>query len=166
MGRVEMETLRTFASRRLSGLIAGLAAAACSFVVAGPAMAGQPSMSVFARHTLSGAAIPCVAQSDGVRVCTGMDDGGGATDLRLKSFDGSPLALYVALPPGAGRGPYPLVVQSGGWESPTTGPSDTQFAGPTGDQWARQGFAVLELQPRGFGVSCVTAQARETAPSA
>ncbi|HEV3129369.1 MAG TPA: CocE/NonD family hydrolase, partial [Solirubrobacteraceae bacterium] len=117
--------------------------------------------------TVSGNPIPCVAQADGVRVCQGMDGGGGAGDTRLKSFDGSPLALYVVLPPAPASGPdghYPLMVQSHGWGAPTTGPRDTQFFGPTGDDWAKQGYAVLELQARGFGDSCGTPQSRLADP--
>jgi hypothetical protein len=42
---------------------------------------------------------------DGVRSCHGADGGGGVADLRLKSFDGSPLEVYVILPPAPGSGP-------------------------------------------------------------
>ena len=132
--------------------------------------AGAPATidGVLGGATVSGKPIPCATQSDGVRVCTGMDGGGGAGDLRLASFDGTPLGLYVVLPPvpASGRdGGYPLMIQSNGWESPSTGPSDRQYGGPTGDAWARSGYAVLELQPRGFGDSCGTAPAREADPA-
>src|SRR5947208_4048241 len=83
--------------------------------------------SVFAGQTVSGNAIPCVAQSDGVRVCHGTyDNGPGGSDIRLKTFDGVPLAVYVELPPAPTTGTdgsYPLVVQSHGWGGPTSGPS-------------------------------------------
>ena len=87
----------------------------------------------------------------------------GATDLRLKSFDGSPLALYVILPPRTSghHGDYPLVVQNHGWGDPPTGPDDTQYGGPTADQWAREGYAVLQLAARGWGDSCGTAASRQ-----
>lgn len=127
-------------------------------------------LSVFAGHTMSGAAIPCTAQSDGVRVCHGTyNNGPGGSDIRLKTFDGVPLAVYVELPPAgssAGNGPYPLVVQSHGWDEPTTGPSDTQFYGPTADSWAKRGYAVLQLVARGWGDSCGSAESREANPSA
>ncbi|HEY4827917.1 MAG TPA: hypothetical protein VIH85_14180, partial [Solirubrobacteraceae bacterium] len=86
----------------------------------------SPIISVFAGQTVSGAAIPCTTQTDGTRVCYGTyDNGTGDTDLRLKSFDGTPLALYLTLPaaPASGAdGPYPLIIQSHGWGEPPTGP--------------------------------------------
>ncbi len=65
-----------------------------------PAEASAAVTSVFGGQTVSGAAIPCAAQSDGTQVCHGTyNNGTGGTDLRLKSFDGQPLALYLTLPP-------------------------------------------------------------------
>ena len=111
---------------------------------------------VFAGQTISGGAIPCTAQADGVRVCHGSDGGNSGPDLRLKSWDGTPLEVYVILPPaGAGTdGSYPLVVQNHGWGNSAGGPGNTEFFGPTGDQWAKDGLAVLQLTARGFGDSC------------
>lgn len=113
---------------------------------------------------MNGQPIPCVAQSDGVRICHGDESGLGQADLRLKSFDGSPLALYIILPPAraAGtNGDYPLLVQSHGWGDPPTGPDDTQYGGPTADQWASEGVAVLQLTARGWGDSCGSAASRQ-----
>lgn len=113
---------------------------------------------------MSGRPIPCVARPDGVRVCHGDLNGPGGADLRLKSFDGTPLALYVTLPPASasGRhGRYPLVVQSHGWGAPTSGPDDTQYAGPTAAQWASDGYAVVQLVARGWADSCGTAASRQ-----
>jgi hypothetical protein len=59
------------------------------------------TISVLAGHTMKGQPIPCAAQADGVRVCHGDESGVGGADLRLKSFDSSPLALNVILPPAA-----------------------------------------------------------------
>jgi len=130
---------------------------------------GSPIQSVFAGQTISGAGIPCTAQSDGTRVCYGTyDNGTGGTDLRLKSFDGTPLALYVTLPPvpaSGADGPYPLIIQSHGWDEPPTGPNDTQYYGPTADAWAKDGYAVLQLAARGFGDSCGDAQSRTADPT-
>jgi hypothetical protein len=123
-----------------------------------------PMISVLAGQTMNGPPIPCVAQADGVRVCHGDESGVGGADLRLKSFDGSPLALYVILPPlGVSRadGDYPLVVQNHGWGDPPSGPGDTQFGGPTADQWAGEGVAVLQLTARGWGDSCGSAASRQ-----
>jgi dienelactone hydrolase len=152
--------------------IATLAAAlAAALAVPGSAGASpSPIQSIFAGQTVSGAAIPCTPQSDGTRVCYGTyDNGTGDTDLRLKSFDGTPLALYVTLPPapagGGADGPYPLIIQSHGWDEPTTGPTDTQYYGPTADAWADQGYAVLQLVARGFGDSCGDAASRAADPT-
>jgi hypothetical protein len=118
-------------------------------VLAGSTMNGQPNL--------------CVAQSDGVRVCHGDESGVSTADLRLKSFDGAPLALYVTLPPERASGPqgdYPLVVQSQGWGDPPSGPDDMQYGGPTAIQWAMDGYATLQLTARGWGDSCGTAESR------
>jgi hypothetical protein len=144
---------------RAAGLALAVAGAAA---VTLPAGASAQITSVLAGQTVSGSAIPCTTQSDGVRVCQGDYSSSGGPDLRLKSFDGTPLALYVILPP-ASSGPdghYPLVVQSHGWGSKASGPSNTEYFGPTGDQWARDGYAVLELTARGFGDSCGSAASR------
>src|SRR5579859_6072462 len=132
-----------------------LAAIAVSAMAIGmPAQASADSPSIFAGNTMSGGPLPCTTQSDGVRVCHGYDNGLSGPDLRLKSFDGTPLEVYVILPPGSGSGPYPVIVQSHGWGSSAGGPNNTEFYGPTADQWARDGYAVLQLTARGFGDSC------------
>jgi dienelactone hydrolase len=119
-----------------------------------PATASAAITSVFSGQTVSATGISCPAQSDGVRVCHGTDAG---PDLRLKSFDTTPLEVYVVLPPAPGSGSdghYPLIVQSHGWGGAAGGPDDGQFFGPTAGQWAKQGYAVLQLTARGFGDSC------------
>jgi hypothetical protein len=144
----------------LAAVIAGFAA---------PATASAAITSVFAGDTVTGASIPCTTQADGTRVCYGTYDNGTAdTDLRLKSFDGTPLAVYVTLPPAPGAGgdgSYPLIAQSHGWDEPTTGPEDTQYYGPTADAWAKDGYAVLQLVARGFGDSCGDAASRVADPT-
>jgi predicted dienelactone hydrolase len=107
--------------------------------------------------------------SDGVRSCDGADGGGGAGDLRLKSFDGVPLEVYVILPPAPSTGTdgrYPLIIQSHGWGSSAGGPDSRQYFGPTADAWARRRFAVLQLTARGFADSCGSMAARLAAPAA
>ena len=134
-----------------------------------PTSASAAIPTVLGGHTISGSAIPCTAQPDQVRVCHGTDGGLGGTDLRLKSFDGSPLEVWVMLPPAPTTGPdgpYPLVVQSHGWDGPSSGPNDSQFFGPTADGWAKQGYAVLQLVARGWGDSCGTMQSRSVNPTA
>ena len=154
--------------KRCRGAFA-LAIAVVAIGVLAPATASAAITSVLAGKTVSGAGIPCTAQADGTRVCFGTyNNGTGGTDLRLQSFDGTPLSLYLTLPPvpsSGSDGPYPLIVQSHGWGVPTTGPNDTQYYGPTADSWAEQGYAVLQLVARGFGDSCGSAQSRLADPT-
>jgi dienelactone hydrolase len=140
----------------------------CGAAAVAPAPAAAAISGVFAGHTVSGQPVSCTAQADGTRVCHGDFSSSGGADTRLKSFDGTPLAVYVTLPaaPASGTdGSYPLIIQSHGWGEPTTGPTDTQYYGPTADAWARNGYAVLQLVARGFGDSCGTAASRLADPS-
>ena len=136
------------------------AAAACPFPAgasASPSRAYSPVGRSPARPSRA------LAQPDGTRVCHGTYSSSGGSDLRLASFDGQPLAVYVTLPP-APDGPYPLIIQSHGWGVPPSGPGDTQYYGPTADAWAQQGYAVLQIVARGFGDSCGTPQSRAADP--
>ena len=64
---------------------------------------------VLAGQTMSGEPIPCTERADdtgvapeaaGVRVCQGdMNNGSDGADLRFRTFDGVPLAVWVTLPP-------------------------------------------------------------------
>jgi dienelactone hydrolase len=138
----------------------GLAVVGVAFMAL-PAGASGAVTRVLAGHTINGQPIPCATQSNGVRVCHGHESGSAATDFRLKSFDGVPLEVYVTLPRASGAGRrYPLVVQSHGWGDPPSGPNDRQYAGPSAEQWARDGYAVIQLAARGWGDSCGTAASR------
>src|SRR5947209_18798646 len=96
-----------------------------------PAQALGQITSVFFNDTVSGVAIPCSAQSDGVRVCHGTDNGGAPPDLRFWSWDRTtPQEVYVILPPAPASGTdgsSPLVVQSHAWGGSAGGPDDTQY---------------------------------------
>ena len=133
-----------------------------------PGTAAAAIHDVFKGQTISGSAIPCAAQTDGVRVCHGADGGVGGTDLRLKSFDGQPLEVYVTLPPSSAGpdGNYPLIVESHGWGNSAGGPNNDEYYSLTPDQWAKQGYAVLQLTARGFGDSCGSAMSRAVDPAA
>ena len=133
-----------------------------------PAGAGAAVSSVLGGATVSGTAISCTTQSDGVRVCQGDFSSSAGADTRLKSFDGTPLALYVILPPAPASGAdggYPLVVQSHGYGSHASGPGNPEYLGPTGDAWARDGYAVVQLTARGFGDSCGSSASRIADPT-
>ena len=147
------------------GIFGAVAAVAC---LASPAGASAAVTGVLAGHTMDGQAIPCAAQS-GVRVCAGDETGPGGTDLRLKSFDGTPLQVYVTLPAAPASetdGGYPLVVENHGWAVPTSGPTDTQYGGGSAIQWAQDGYAVLQLDARGWGDSCGSPESRLVSASA
>jgi dienelactone hydrolase len=139
------------------------AALAAGVAVIPASSASAAITGVFAGDTVSSGPITCATQSDGTRVCHGDFSSSGGADTRLKSFDGTPLALYVTLPPAPSSGAdgnYPTVVQSHGWDVPTTGPTDTQYYGPTADSWARNGYVALQLVARGFGDSCGSSASR------
>jgi hypothetical protein len=141
-----------------------LAAFAASMVcAAGTAHAGEAAAGAAARsgvlagNTANGQPIPCVAEPDGVRVCHGDGVGPKGPDLRLKSFDGTPLELFVTLPPAPASAPdggYPLVILNHGWGDPPKGPDDGQYGGPTARQWAKEGYASVQLVARGWRDSC------------
>lgn len=145
--------------RRIAIVAAATLAAACAS--SAQTVIAQPRNAVLAGQTMNGQPIACTAEADGVRVCHG--SGVKDADFRLKSFDGSPLALYVTLPPAPASGPdgnYPLVIQSHGWGEPAKGPDDGQYGGPTAREWAKQGYAVVQLMARGWGNSCGSLESR------
>jgi X-Pro dipeptidyl-peptidase (S15 family) len=123
---------------------------------------------VLAKYTVKSQPIPCETQSDGVRLCHGDGKGPDGDDLRVKSFDGMPLALYVTLPPAPASGTdgnYPLVIQSHGWGAPPSGPDDKQYGGPSAREWAKEGYAVVQLAARGWGNSCGSINSRLLNPA-
>ncbi len=153
--------------RTLSTVAATLALVASTAFATGSGAATYPESAtpgtdeVLAGDTMSGDAIPCTAQPDGVRFCHGSSAGDGGADLRLKSFDGVPLDIYVTLPSVATAGARPLIVQSHGWGAPPSGPTDAQYGGPTAAQWAAKGYVVVQLAARGWGDSCGTEASRQ-----
>jgi len=148
--------------------IAAAAAFMASGASAGDAVTGAARSVVLAKYTVKGEPIPCVAEADGVRVCHGDGKGPDGADLRVKSFDGMPLELYVTLPAAptsATDGKYPLVIQSHGWGAPPSGPDDKQYGGPTARDWAKEGYAVVQLAARGWGNSCGNLNSRFLNPT-
>jgi dienelactone hydrolase len=134
----------------------------------GEAITGAARSAVLAQYTVKSQPIPCETQSDGVRVCHGDGKGPDGSDLRVKSLDGIPLEVYVTLPPTPASGTdgnYPLVIQSHGWGVPPSGLDDPQYGGPTARQWAKEGYAVMQLAARGWGNSCGALNSRFLNPA-
>jgi dienelactone hydrolase len=123
---------------------------------------------VLGAYTVKSQPIPCETQTDGVRVCHGDGKGPDGADLRVKSFDGTPLELYVTLPPAPASGTdgnYPLVILSHGWGDPPSGLDDKQYGGPTARDWAKDGYAAVQLAARGWGNSCGNLNSRFLNPA-
>jgi hypothetical protein len=115
------------------------------------------AIALLAPAALAGAAEPrpfgaldCVPAA-GVRYCE------GSVATRVRTFDGVPLDVNVALPAGQDQG-LPLVVLSHGWGGRKLGLADMQ-------PWAERGYAVLSLTARGFGESCGSQASRLADPT-
>src|SRR3954453_6387244 len=88
------------------------------------------------------------ADQEGVRFCQG---------AKVKTFDGVPLDVDVALP-ATGDANLPLVVQLHGWGGKKSGLGDMK-------QWAQKGYAVVNYTARGFGESCGSPASRLADPA-
>lgn len=99
--------------------------------------------------TNEGQGLDC-APRDGVRFCE------GTVGSRIRTFDGVPLDVNVALP-AQGDGPFPLVIQIHGWGGAKSGLSSIR-------SWAERGYAVVSATNRGFGDSCGSAKSRAENP--
>jgi hypothetical protein len=75
----------------------------------------------------------------------------------VRTFDGVPLDVNVALP-AAGDTGLPLVVLSHGWGGRKLGAAEMR-------RWAARGYAVLSLTARGFGDSCGSPASRAADPT-
>jgi predicted acyl esterase len=129
--------------RRLTGFACAVLAGAALW---GPAAASAEVSSVF------GGEVACSMQPSGVRFC-------GSTEPRstAKSFDGAPIDVNVALPPG-GDGPFPTVMLFHGYGGSKLGLAEMQ-------PWLERGYAAFSMTDRGFHQSCGTAEARAVDPS-
>jgi fermentation-respiration switch protein FrsA (DUF1100 family) len=118
--------------------------AACA--AAAPAGAGAEITAVF------GGDVACSAQPGGVRFC-------GSTEPRstTKTFDGVPIDVNVAFPPG-GDGPFPTVMMFHGYGGSKLGLGAMQ-------EWLDRGYATFSMTDRGFHESCGTPAARAVDPS-
>jgi dienelactone hydrolase len=124
-------------------------------------MRGLLITSLFALVALLAAAPGALAQvrpfgvldcklAQGVRFCP------GNVDNRIKSFDGVPLDVNVALPADDER-LLPLVIDLSSW-----GGAKRKLGGVK--EWAADGYAVLTISQRGFGDSCGSPESRAADP--
>ena len=164
------------------------AVTALSLIGASPAAADIPNVFTVLPSGANPHPITCHAQSDGTRFCvgtagvsqqapqrcdpTGLICSSAATtadprvpDTRVPSFDGMPLDVNVTLPAAAGGdGGYPLVVLLHGYGGAKKDPDDHEAPWiPTAHEWARRGYAVVNMSDRGFGQSCGSAASRQAA---
>ena len=96
----------------------------------------------------------CERQTGGGRFCQ------GTMNSRVRTFDGVPLDVNVALPPEPADGPdggYPLIIQLHGWGGAKSGYSAMR-------SWAEAGYAVINYSARGFGQSCGSPESRIADP--
>jgi predicted acyl esterase len=117
-----------------------------AFLLLAPAGAQAEVSSVF------GGDVACATQPDGVRFC-------GSTSPRstTKTFDGTPIDVNVALPPGS-DGPFPLVMLFHGYGGSKLGLAAMR-------EWLDSGYATFSMTDRGFHESCGSAEAREADPA-
>lgn len=151
---------------RRAAACGALALLACLTAAGTSSAQVSPQREVLAGHTMSGLGIPCVDHETGVRTCTGDTSSG---DLRLVSFDGQPLGVYVTLPAASdagAEGGYPLIVQNHGWGLPTQGYDDVQYGGTSALRWASKGYMVVQFDARGWGESCGRYESRVVDPEA
>jgi dienelactone hydrolase len=147
---MRMETIGRAAIAVAGAIIASSASSA-------DATSSAARSAVLTQYTIKGQPVPCVAEADGVRVCHADGKAPDSPDLRVKSFDGTPLEVYVTLPPAPSSGSdgnYPFVILSHGWGAPPSGPDDKQYGGPSAREWAKLGYATVQLAARGWGNSC------------
>jgi predicted acyl esterase len=159
--------------RSIGRALAG--AVVCAMLLAGSAQADvatvfpkiAPGLPPAARdnpHPIPCAAVPA---SDNVVFCQGSagTSAPGAPDTRVLSFDSTPIDVNVTLPAGAtSTGKYPLVIMLHGYGGAKQGLDGAESPWiPTAHEWAKMGYAVLNMSDRGFGDSCGSSASRASA---
>jgi predicted acyl esterase len=99
-----------------------------------------------------GGDVACAAQPDGARFC-----GSTAPRSTTRTFDGTPIDVNVAFPPGS-DGPFPLVMLFHGYGGSKLGFSEMR-------EWLDAGYATFSMTDRGFHESCGSAEARLADPA-
>jgi hypothetical protein len=143
-------TMKVF---RTAAAAAGVAAA-----LVAPAGAGAAVTQVFTG--LASDPVHCTVQTRpavaGQRWCTGAPS-------RVRSFDGTPIDVSVALPPAPASGPdgrFPLIGIYHGW-----GGSKALPSGGAAQHWLEEGYAVFSMTDRGWHESCGTPASRTALPA-
>ena len=119
-------------------------------LVAGLLLAGSSPPAV-AQPIDSALGIPCSVDED-VQRCS------GSIETRVPTFDGVPLDVDITLPASDSTGPWPLVVLRHGYAGSKGGEEGT-------DEFAKDGYAVLDYSARGFGDSCGSPASRLADPA-
>jgi predicted acyl esterase len=105
--------------------------------------------------------IPCTVQGNGVRLCDETTFSPAQPRSTVKTFDGVPIDVRVAIPPeptSGPDGPYPLVMLFHGY-------GGSKFSLARMESWLGRGYATFSMTARGFGESCGTSAARSADPS-
>jgi X-Pro dipeptidyl-peptidase-like protein/hemolysin type calcium-binding protein len=116
---------------------------AITAVIALAALSLAPAASAAVTPSVLG--IPCSVQSSGVQLCS------GSALQPVASWDGTPLAVDVALPPASVNGPFPTIFELHGWgfDRQTVETSEIERV-------AKLGYAVVRFDSRGWFESCGT----------
>jgi predicted acyl esterase len=97
--------------------------------------------------------VDCEVEDDGVRFC-------GGTGTVVKTFDGVPIDVNVALPPEPATGPdgdFPAIGMFHGWGGSELGLGSMR-------RFAERGYAVFSMSDRGWGESCGGQSQRRLTP--
>lgn len=136
---------------------------AAATVVAAAALVAPATASAAVTQVFTGLAsdpVACAVQTRaavaGQRWCTG-------SPSRVRTFDGTPIDVSVALPPAPASGPdghFPLIGIYHGW-----GGSKALPSGGAAQKWLKEGYAVFSMTDRGWHESCGTPASRTGLPS-
>jgi predicted acyl esterase len=133
-------------------LLAALVAA-CAFA----APAAEAHAAITSVFTGTSSAIPCAVQANLVRLCDETTFLPSRSRSTVRSFDGVPIDVRVALPqlpPTGPDGPYPAVLLFHRYAGEKPSLAEMQ-------RWLGRGYVTLSMTARGFGESCGTQASRD-----